>query len=103
VKVIVFLAMSCLSACSGFHSKRQVLPDPTELIVTGAPAESIIRVDGSQVGQATTAADHAQVLDVSAGSHTVEVRMGDKVVYREEVDVGAGERRVITVLSGRTR
>jgi hypothetical protein len=97
------MTLGFLSACSWFGSKRQALPDPSELIVTGAPAGSIIFVDGSQTGEATTASDHPQVLNVAAGAHKVEIQMGDKIVYREETYVGLGEHRVVTVLSGSAR
>ena len=79
------------------------MPDPTEIIVTGAPGGSIILVDGVQTGQETPAGDHPQVLTVAAGAHKVEIRMDDKIVYREETYVGLGEHRVVTVLSGLTR
>ena len=79
------------------------MPDPTEIIVTGAPAGSIIFVDGLQTGQATAVSDHPQVLNVAAGVHKVEIQMGDKFVYREDTYVGPGEHRVVTVLSGLTR
>jgi len=79
------------------------LPDPTELIVTGAPAGSLIFVDGLQTGQETAVSDHPQVLNVAAGVHKVEIHLGDKVVYREDTYVALGEHRVVTVLSGLTR
>jgi hypothetical protein len=37
---------------------------------------------------------------VSAGTHVVEVKVGDSVRYREDTYVAAGDKRVITVLSG---
>ena len=79
------------------------LPDPTEIIVTGAPAGSILFVDGLQVGQATALKDHAQVLNVAAGAHKVEIHLGDTVVYREDTYVGLGERCMVRVLSGLNR
>jgi hypothetical protein len=79
------------------------LPDPTEIIVTGAPGGSIILVDGSQSGQETPAGDHPQVLNVAAGAHRVEIQMGDKVVYWEETYIALNEHRIVTVLSGLTR
>jgi hypothetical protein len=42
-------------------------------------------------------------LNVTTGSHLVEIHVGDKVVYREEAYVGAGEHRVVRVLSGPNR
>ena len=72
-------------------------------MVTGAPPGSMLFVDGTGVGQATTAGDHPQVVRVAPGAHQVEIHTGDRVVYREDTDVGPGERRVVTVLSGSPR
>jgi len=79
------------------------VPDPTEIIVTGAPASSIVFIDGVQAGPATTAGDHPQVLEVAAGAHKVEIHLGDTIVYREDAYVGLSERRVVRVLSGLNR
>jgi hypothetical protein len=78
-------------------------PDPTEIIVTGAPAGSIVFVDGSQIGQATALNDHSQILAVASGVHKVEVHLGDTVVYREDTYVAVGEHRIVRVLSGFNR
>jgi hypothetical protein len=95
--------LACLSACSWFGSRKTQLPDPTEIIVTGAPAGSILFVDGLPTGQATAINDHTQVLSVAAGAHKVEIHVGDAVVYREDTYVALGERRVVRVLSGLNR
>ena len=100
MRVFVLVTLACLSACSWFGSRKVVLPDPTQIIVTGAPAGSLVFVDGLQAGQATALNDHPQVLNVAAGAHKVEIHMGDAVVYREDTYVGAGEHRMVRVLSG---
>ena len=79
------------------------MPDPTEIIVTGAPAGSIVYVDGSQTGQATALNDRPQVLNVAAGAHKVEIHVGDTIVYREDTYVSPGEKRTVRVLSGLNR
>lgn len=79
------------------------MPDPTEIIVTGAPVGSLVFIDGLQSGQATATNDHPRILNVAAGAHKVEIHMGDAVVYREDTYVGLGERRVVIVLSGLSR
>lgn len=71
--------------------------------MTGAPAASLVFIDGVQSGQPTASNDHPQILMVAAGSHKVEIHVGDAVVYREDTYVGAGERRVVMVLSGLSR
>ena len=103
MKVFVLMTLACLSACSWFGSRRHALPDPTEIIVTGAPAGSFIFVDGLQTGQPTAVGDHPQVLNVAAGAHKVEIHLDDKIVYREDTYVGRGERYTVRVLSGLSR
>lgn len=103
MRVFLLLTVAFLSACSWFGSKRVQVPDPTELIVTGAPVGSIVFIDAKQAGQATTLPDHPQVLEVAAGNHKVEIHLDDAIVYREDTYVGQGERRVVRVLSGSTR
>jgi len=73
------------------------------LIVTGVPPGSILFVDGAQSGQATGGSNRTRVIEVAPGTHIVEVKMGDTVVYRESTYAGPGDKRVITVLSGNSR
>lgn len=82
---------------------RRPPSDPSEIIVTGAPRGSLVFIDGSQVGEAAAHDDQSQVLDVTPGTHKVEIRANDRVVYREDTYVGAGDRRLVTVLSGISR
>jgi hypothetical protein len=103
LRVLLLATLACLSACSWFASKKTQLPDPTELIVTGAPVGSVVFVDGSQTGQETVLNDHPQVLRVAAGAHKVEIHVGDTVVYREDTYVSLGEKRTVRVLSGLNR
>jgi len=99
MRIFLLMTLAGLAACSWFGSRRSPpVPDPTEIIVTGAPAGSLVFVDGSQAGQAATRNDQSQILDVAAGAH-----IGDTVVYRENTSVGRGERRVVIVLSGSSR
>ncbi len=99
MKTYVLITLVLLSGCSWFHRKAPA-PDPTELIVTGAPAGSVLFIDGVQVGQPTQASNRTQILRVAAGTHVLEVKVGESVTYRENTYVDAGDRRVITVLSG---
>jgi hypothetical protein len=97
----VLITLAWLSACSWFGLRKPPKPpDPTEIIVTGAPAGSLVFVDGVQSGQAVAHDDQTQILDVAAGTHKVEIHMNDKVVYREDAYVGPGEHRFVIVASG---
>jgi hypothetical protein len=96
--------LSCLCACSWFGARRSRPPsDPSEIIVTGAPRGSLVFIDGSQVGEGAAHDDQSQVLDVTPGTHKVEIHANDRVVYREDTYVGPGDRRLVTVLSGISR
>jgi len=103
LRLFVLMTLACLSACSWFHARKPPIPDPTEIIVTGAPAGSTVFVDGSQAAQALAVSDHPQVLNVTAGAHKVEIHVGDSIVYREDTYVKAGEHRTVRVLSGISR
>jgi hypothetical protein len=103
MRVFVLVTLACLSACSPFAARKMPSPDPTEIIVTGAPAGSFVFVDGLQAGQATALNDQSQVLNVAAGAHKVEIHVGNTVVYREDTYVDLGEHHIVRVLSGLNR
>ena len=100
LKALLIILLLCVSGCSWFHRKPHA-PDPTQLVVTGAPVGSIVFVDGVQAGQAKEVAKQPQEIEVAPGTHVVEVRVGDTVAYRENTYVTPGEKHVISVLSGR--
>lgn len=97
------LLFLCLAGCSWFHAKKPLVPESPELMVTGAPTGSMLFIDGVQVLPATDAGNRPQILRVAPGTHTVEVHTGDRVAYRENLDLQAGEKRAVTVLSGASR
>ena len=97
------MALLLLSACSWFHKKTPPAPVPPELIVTGVPAGSSIFIDGTPQGQVSEVNDRPQSLSVTEGTHVVEIHRGDTVVYRENIYVKNGEKRVVAVLSGGNR
>ena len=88
-----------MHSISWFH-RKPVQPEPTQLIVNGAPAGSILMIDGTPAGAENTAADKPQMVDVAPGMHTVEVKMREKITYRENTYVTAGEKHLVVVLSG---
>ncbi len=99
MKAFTPIALLLLSGCSWFHGKP-VVPEPPELVVTGAPAGSTVFIDDVQAAQPAAVNGRPQELIVAAGEHKVEVRTGNTVVYREDTYVGPGEKRAVTVLSG---
>lgn len=103
MKIFILIALVSLSGCGWFHAAKPRAPEPPELLVTGAPTSSVLFIDGVQMGAPTESARRTRDLVVTAGTHTLEVRMGETTVYRESTYVAAGDKRVITVLSGVNR
>jgi hypothetical protein len=99
MRTSILIALVLLSGCSWFHRKPPA-PDPSELIVTGAPAGATLLVDGAPAGHVSEANDRTQVLRVAPGTHRLEVKVGESVAYREDTYVAVGEKRVVRVLSG---
>ena len=101
MRFLILVSFLCLSACSWFNwHKPAQSPDPTEIIVTGCPAGSIVFLDGAAVGQAATVNNQTRVLTVAAGVHKLEIQLNGKFVYREDTSVEPGARRVVMVKSG---
>ena len=102
MKASFFIMLALLTGCGWFHRTKPA-PDRPELIVTGIPPGALVFVDVVQAGDAQDKSHRSRVLDVAPGTHTVEVKMGDTVTYRETSYAGPGDKRVITVLSGNSR
>jgi hypothetical protein len=97
--------MLLLTGCSWLHGhtwfhKTPVQPEPTQLIVNGAPAGSILLIDGAQAGTENSLPGKPQLVAVEPGMHTVEVKVRDKIAYRENTYVAPGEKHLVVVLSG---
>lgn len=102
LKVSILIALALLCGCSWLHKDKPV-PDPTELIVAGAPVDSLLFVDGVQSGRASEAGNRTQVLEVTPGTHALEVKLNGVVAYRENTYVAPHGKVVVTVLSGNSR
>jgi len=94
---IALVLVATLAACSMPQTTvRTGFPAPT-LIVTGAPAGSILFVDGLRIGSATQYTGAPNVLAVLEGTHQIEVRLGDTVVYHEKAFVSSGQSHTVAV------
>ena len=102
LKLTILIPLIFLSACSWFH-KKPTVPDPTELVVNGAPKGSIVLIDGTTAAPENESSERPQLITVAPGMHMLEVKVGDKISYRENTYVAPGEKHVIIVLSGTRR
>jgi len=94
---ISLVLVATLAACSMPQTTvRTGMAGPT-LIVTGAPAGSILFVDGLRMGPATQFTGSPNVLAVLEGTHQIEVRLGDTVLYHEKAFVSSGQSHTVAV------
>ena len=74
------LIMMVLLRLQRFHRSKPA-PDPPEIIVTGIAPGAFVFVDGVQIGDAQEKSYRSRIINVSPGTHVVEVKMGDTVTY----------------------
>jgi hypothetical protein len=104
MKVLATLAAATLlSACSLPQTTVRSGSSQPGLIVKGAPRGSTLFIDGLQIGWATQYDGDPDVLTVLEGTHAVEIRQGESVVYSEKTFVGAGETHTVQVVAGNAR
>jgi hypothetical protein len=96
----IFLVVVILSACALPQTTVKTGSAPPTLIVKGAPAGSILFVDGLAVGNAAQFDGNPKTLAVLEGTHQVEVHLGSTVVYKEKAFSSGGESHTVTVTQG---
>lgn len=84
----------------GLFQRQSVPPEPTQMIVNGAPVGSTLWVDGVRVSSELSEAGKPQTVQTTAGMHTIEVQVNGHTTYREDLYVVPGEQHTVIVLSG---
>lgn len=91
------LAAALALACAGPTTTVKTVDTRPAIAVVGAPAGTVLYVDGRAVGDATAFDGRPGVLRVAAGTHTVELRdQAGAVVFTQRVFV-EGELKTILV------
>lgn len=102
MKRIVGVAMSLLlGACALPETVIKTGSSRPQLVVKGAPADTVLVVDGHSMGSASRFNGDPNVLVVEPGGHQVEIQRSGNVVHVEKVFVSDGETRTITINAGR--
>jgi hypothetical protein len=99
-RISILLVVALLSACALPQTTVKTGSAPPTLIVKGAPAGSILFVDGLAMGNAAQYDGNPKTLAVLEGTHQVEVRLGSTLVYKEKAFASSGESHTVTVTHG---
>ena len=91
---LMALAVGCAMPRTG----TQVVDGRSRMIVKDAPKEALLYVDGVVMGQAGSFDGDPSVLLLEPGTHLVEVKAGDRLLFSQRVFLGGGELRTISVI-----
>lgn len=90
----LFAVALLAAACAGPTTVVRTVDTRPALAISGAPAGSVLVVDGAAVGDASAYDAHPNVLRVEPGTHEIEIRQGDRVVFRQRVFVESELKRI---------
>jgi hypothetical protein len=76
-RAVLPLALCFLAACAMPQTTARTVDHRPSLAVTGAPAGSVLLIDGQEVGPANAYDGNPAVLRLEPGTHQVEVRRAD--------------------------
>jgi hypothetical protein len=86
MRSLALAAALVLAACAGPTTTVRTVDTRPALAVAGAPAGSMLHVDGAVAGDAQFYDGHPNVLRVEPGTHLVEIRdRAGNVVYSQRV------------------
>ena len=85
---IVLPLLAALAACAMPHTSVRTIESRPSLLVTGAPAGSVLYVDGQAAGATADEGGNPVAVRVEPGAHQVDVRdAGGGLVYQQQVFV----------------
>jgi hypothetical protein len=98
--LIPLIVVVLMAGCALPNTTVKTGASPPTLIVKGAPAGSVLFVDGLSMGNAAQFDGNPKTLAVLEGTHQVEVRLGGAVVYKERAFTSDGESHTVAVSQG---
>jgi hypothetical protein len=96
---IIALTLS-LGACALPETTVKTGSPRPQLAIKGAPADTILIVDGLAMGPASQYDGNPKVLVVEEGVHQVQIQRSGKTIHTEKAFVSNGETKTITVNAG---
>jgi len=91
--------MLLIYGCAYPTTSVKVLDERPSLVIQNAPRDSVLIVDGLDMGKASFYDGQKKVLLLEPGTHKVEVRSNNKRIHSEKIFLGGGETKTINVLS----
>lgn len=102
MKTLVTSAMLLIAAlgCVEPRTNTQTVDGRPKVLVKDAPKGAVLYVDGVSMGQADSYRGDPGVLLLDPGTHLIEVKAADRLLFSQRIFFGGGELRTITVSGG---
>ena len=88
--------------CAVPRTTTQVVDGRPKILVKDTPKGAVLFVDGTSMGPAEAYNGDPSILFLEPGTHLIEVKAGDRLLFSQRLFLGGGELRTIAV-SGSTR
>ncbi len=86
--------------CAEPRTHTRVVDGRPKILVKDAPKGAVLYVDGVSMGQADTYQGDPGVLLLEPGTHLVEIKAAERLLFSQRIFLGGGELRTIAVSGG---
>jgi len=94
-KLFLVAATMVLVGCQEPHSNVIIPTTHPRILVANAPSGAVLYLDSKALGEAKRFNGDPEVLEVEVGTHLVEIRQNDKVIFSEKIYFGSSELRTL--------
>ena len=94
------LVVGMVLGCVAPRTNTQVVDGRPRVMVKDAPKGAQLFVDGNSMGQADSYDGVPSVLVLEPGTHLVEVKIGERLLFSQRIFFGGGELRTISITGG---
>lgn len=89
--------LTLVLGCAIPRTTTQVVDGRPKILVKDAPKGSVLFVDGASMGPAESYNGDPSILFLEPGTHLIEVKAGDRLLFSQRLFLGGGELRTIAV------
>ena len=94
---LALIVAATLSGCAYPAKQVSTVDDRPGIYVAGAPSEAVLFVDGIEMGRAAAFDGNPKILLLEPGTHRLKIIHGADVLLSQDVFLGEGTRRKITL------
>ncbi len=101
IKDLCLLALITVTVgCVSPRTITQTTDGRPKILIKGAEKGALLFVDGTLMGQAASYSGDPSILLLEPGTHVIEVKAGDRLLFSQRIFFGGGEIRTISVSGG---